>query len=196
MSARCRTICHFSVGSLGNSYGWRSAYLFQKEDKELSGLRLASVASVDLYISGRFVEHFASVNRLGFATLQLSDDASIQHVCEHTCVMLMCRHDLARREKDGFDQALFSRHIGKGFRLRDVSFAVWRFALLEACDWNSTNARMNNENTHILLIYKLLIRSRGSEATADVVFEYVDLAPPLLFQPNGRACRCWDLGAL
>src|SRR5215471_1409891 len=106
----------FSVGSLGNSYGWRSTYLFHKEDKELGGLRLAGVATVDVYISGRFVEHFASVNRLGFATFQLSDDASFQHVCEHICVVLVCRHDLARREKDGFDQALFSRHIRKGFR--------------------------------------------------------------------------------
>src|SRR6516225_8278702 len=111
-----------SVGSIGNSYGWRSTYLFHKKDKELSGLRLAAVATVDVYVSGRFVEHFASVNRLGFATLQLSDDASIQHVCEHICIMLMCRNDLARREKDGFDQALFSRHIGKGFRHKRCFF--------------------------------------------------------------------------
>src|SRR5215472_15837577 len=68
---------------------------------------------------------------------------------------------------------------GRVFVIRDVSFAIWRFALLEACDWNSTNARMNNENTCILLIYKLLIRSRGSEAAADVLFEFVELAPPL-----------------
>src|SRR5215471_11678394 len=67
---------------------------------------------------------------------------------------------------------------GRVFVIRDVSFAIWRFALLEACDWNSTNARMNNENTYILLIYKLLIRSRGPEAAADV-FEFVELAPPL-----------------
>src|SRR6516162_8805666 len=58
---------------------------------------------------------------------------------------------------------------GRVFVIRDVSFAIWRFALLEACDWNSTNARMNNENTGILLIYKLLIRSRVSEAAADVL---------------------------
>ena len=32
------------------------------------------------------------------------------------------RHDLARREKDGFDQALFSRHIGKGFRHKTCFF--------------------------------------------------------------------------
>src|SRR6516165_466682 len=38
---------------------------------------------------------------------------------------------------------------------------------------------MNNENTYILLIYKLLIRSRGSEAATDVLFEFVELAPPL-----------------
>src|SRR5215469_5407504 len=112
----------FSVGSLGNSYGWRSAYLFHKEDKKLSGLRLAGVATVDVYVSGRFVEHFASVNRLGFATLQLSDDASIQHVCEHICIMLMCRHDRSRREKDGFEEALFSRHIGKDFRHKRCFF--------------------------------------------------------------------------
>src|SRR5215472_11423971 len=70
---------------------------------------------------------------------------------------------------------------GRVFVLRDVSFAIWRLALLEACNWNSTNARMNNENTHILLIYKLLIliRSRGSQAAADVPFEFVELAPPL-----------------
>src|SRR5260370_24425598 len=68
---------------------------------------------------------------------------------------------------------------GRVFVIRDVSFAIWRFALLEACDWNSTNARMNNENTCILLIYKLLIRFRGSEASADVLFEFVELAPPL-----------------
>ena len=79
-------------------------------------MRLAGVATVDVYVSGRFVEHFASMNRLGFATLQLSDDASIQHVCEHICVMSICRHDFARRKKHGFDQAFFSRHIGKNFR--------------------------------------------------------------------------------
>jgi hypothetical protein len=67
---------------------------------------------------------------------------------------------------------------GRVFVIRDVSFAIWRFALLKACDWNSTNARMNNENTQIPLIYKLLVRSRGSEAAADV-FEFVELAPPL-----------------
>ena len=119
----------FSVGSLGNSYGWRSTYLFHKEDEELSGLRLAGVATVDVYVSGRFVEHLASVNRLGFATFQLSDDASIQHVCEHICIMLMCRHDLARREKDGFDQASFPGTSGRVLVIRDVSFAIWRFAL-------------------------------------------------------------------
>src|SRR5215831_9594143 len=111
-----------SVGSLGNSYCCRSTYLFDEEDKELSRLCLAGVATVDVYVGGRFVEHFASVNRLGFATLQLSDDASIQHVCEYICIMLMCRHDLARREKDGFDQALFSRHIGKGSRHKRCFF--------------------------------------------------------------------------
>jgi tetratricopeptide (TPR) repeat protein len=42
----------FSMGSLGNSYGWRSTYLFHKEDKELSGLRLAGVATVDVYVIG------------------------------------------------------------------------------------------------------------------------------------------------
>src|SRR5215470_9625971 len=93
----------FSVGSLGNSYGWRSTYLFHKKDKELSGLRLAGVATVYVYVSGRFIEHFSSANRLGFTTLQLSDDASIQYVCEHICVMLVRRHDFTRREKDGFD---------------------------------------------------------------------------------------------
>src|SRR5262249_45511277 len=78
---------------------------------------------------------------------------------------------------------------GRVFVIRGVSFAIWRFALLEACDWNSTNARMNNENTHILLIYKLLIRSRGSHS--DLVRFRQEL-----FQPNEPACRCWDLGAL
>jgi hypothetical protein len=147
-----------SVGSLGNIYGWRSTYLFYKEEKEPSGLRPAGVASVHVYVSGRFVEHFATVNRLGFGTFQLSDDASIQHVCENICIMLVWRHDLARRENDGFDQALFSRHIGRVFVIRDV---IWRFALLEACDRNSTNAGMKNENTHTLLIYRLFVRSRG-----------------------------------
>ena len=64
-----------------HSYGWRNTYLVHKG--ELSGLRLAGAAPVDVYVTGRFVEHFASVNRLGFAILRLSDDASIQHVCEH-----------------------------------------------------------------------------------------------------------------
>src|SRR5215472_15548472 len=93
---------------------------------------------------------------------------------------------------------------GRIFVIRDVSFAIWRFGLLEPRDWNSTNARMNNENTYILLIYKLLIRSRGSEATADVLFEFVELAPTLKATlchfdqdcSNERAGRCWDLGAL
>src|SRR5260370_24135472 len=78
----------------------------------------------------------------------------------------------------------FPGRSGRVFVIRDVSFAIWRFALLEACDWNSTNARMNNENTHILLIYKLLIRSRGSEAAADV-FEFVELAPA----PQATLCH-------
>src|SRR5215472_10433379 len=95
---------------------------------------------------------------------------------------------------------------GRVFVIRDVSFAMWRFALLEACDWNSTNARRNTETTYILLIYKLLIRSPGSEAAADVLFEFVELAPPLqatlchfdqdCSNLNERARPCWDLGAL
>jgi hypothetical protein len=112
----------FSAGSLGNSYGWWSTYLFHKQDKELSGLRVAGIPTVDVYVSGRFVEHVASVDRLGFATLQLSDDASIQRVCEYICIMLVRRHDFGRREKDGFDQALLSRHVGKGFRHKRCFF--------------------------------------------------------------------------
>src|SRR5215475_6806256 len=47
-----------SVGIIGNSHGWRSTYLFHKKNKELSGLGLAAVATVEVYVSGRFVEHF------------------------------------------------------------------------------------------------------------------------------------------
>src|SRR5215472_4123874 len=68
---------------------------------------------------------------------------------------------------------------GRVFVIRGVSFAIWRFALLEGCDWNCTNARMNNESTYILLICKLLIGSRGSEAAADVLSSSFELAPPL-----------------
>jgi hypothetical protein len=54
-----------SASSIGNSHGLRSTYLLHKKDKEFSGLRLAGVSTIDVYVSGRFVEHFASVNRLG-----------------------------------------------------------------------------------------------------------------------------------
>src|SRR5215469_10117597 len=65
---------------------------------------------------------------------------------------------------------------GRDFVIRGVSFAICRFAVLEACDWNSTNARLNNRNTHILVIYLLLMRSPWSHAAADVSCEFVKLA--------------------
>jgi hypothetical protein len=156
----------FSAGSFGNRHGRRSTYLFHKEDKELSGLRLAGVATVDVYVSGRFVEHFARLNHLGFASFQLSDDASFH---AKTSALCWCAGTTSPGEKMTVSiRPSFPGTSGRVFVIRDVSFAIWRFALLEACDWNSTT----------LLIYNLLVRSRGSEAAADV-FEFVDLAPPL-----------------
>jgi hypothetical protein len=88
---------------IGYPHCWRSAYLLHKEDQKLRGLRLTGIATPEVYVSRRFVKDFAGVNCLGFATLQSSNDASLEHICKDICVMSMFRNDIARRENYCFD---------------------------------------------------------------------------------------------
>src|SRR5215468_1330166 len=124
----------------------------------------------------------------------------------NTSALCRCAGTIAPGEKKTVStRPSFPGTSGRVFVIRGVSFALRRFALLEACDWNSANTRMNNENTYILIIHKLLIRSLRSEDAAAVLLRSANsrrvhkrlcATSTGLFQPNERACRCWDPGAL
>ena len=88
------------------------------EEKKPYGLRRTRAAARDVYICERFVKGFTRVNGLGFATLQSSNDASLEHIHKDISVMSMGRSDLSRREKDYFNQTFSPKHIGKIFRLQ------------------------------------------------------------------------------
>src|SRR5215469_8695169 len=100
---------HISPYCPGNSYGWRSTDLFYKKDQKLSRLRLAGVPAVDVYVTGRFVKHSAGVNRFSLSALHLRDNASVQNVGEYIRIVSVRRHDLARGDKNHFDESLFPR---------------------------------------------------------------------------------------
>jgi len=61
---------------LPQKYSWWSTFRFHVEDEQFRGLRLTGIATHNVYIRGRFVKDFASVNCLRATTLHLSNDAS------------------------------------------------------------------------------------------------------------------------
>src|SRR5215472_11016348 len=99
-----------------HSHSWRDALLLHIENKKPYGLRRTRVATRDVYICGRLVKDFAGLNGLGFTTLHLSNDASLEHIYKDISVMSMGRDDLSWLENNYFDQTFFPRHIGKIFR--------------------------------------------------------------------------------
>src|SRR5215472_15260390 len=122
-NVRCgRTIAPFSERHcLSPQPQLGGAFLLHMEEKKPYGLRRTRAAARDVYICERFVKGFTRVNGLGFATLQSSNDASLEHIHKDISVMSMGRSDLSRREKDYFNQTFSPTHIGKIFRIRGVS---------------------------------------------------------------------------
>ena len=100
---------------LPQKHSWRSTFRFHIEDEQFRGLRLTRIAAHAVHIRWRFVKDFAGVNCLWATALQLSNDASFQHIHKEICVMSMWLGGLAGSEGDAFNHAFLARHIRKIF---------------------------------------------------------------------------------